>query len=129
MYDVLDVALEVNPSLEVWRVNVSAVTATTVVKALADRSKVNRLAATAVDVRNQLDIRAGYACSRFQRARFCAVQLATIYRSIKYGLCLTPTMGLIAARDSELTAFISAKEYRVICKFLFLFIIKLFIII
>lgn len=89
----------------VLRARFSALTAADVARALDTLSAPNELEARAVDARQELDLRIGVAFTRFQTRFLLSRYDIDGARTISYGPCQIPTLGLCASRHDEIQRF------------------------
>lgn len=76
-------------------------------------------ASTAVDVRQELDLRIGAAFTRFQTLRLRRVfPQALSDQLISYGSCQFPTLGFVVERFREVDQFVSEPFWRIVGKLL-----------
>ena len=103
-YEVIDVCLKVNPRLQVLRARFSSVTQSDLVRALATLGPPDKRSSDAVDARQMLDIRIGYAFTRFQTL-LLGDRYTGLPDKVSYGGCQTPTLGFVVSRYWEREGF------------------------
>ena len=90
---------------QIFRAKFSAVTPSDINKAMASLGHPDRAQADAVEVRQELDLKVGFAMTRFQTRHFNGRFDGLDAKTISYGPCQTPTLGFVVARDDEINAF------------------------
>ncbi|CAH8590611.1 unnamed protein product [Schistosoma intercalatum] len=113
--EVIDVCKEIKPSIEVLRARFSEITPAAVHRAVNRLTIPDYNASTAVDVRQELDLRIGAAFTRFQTLRLRRVfPQALSDQLISYGSCQFPTLGFVVERFREVDQFVSEPFWRIV---------------
>ena len=105
-YEILEVVLERNPNIQVYRAIFSEITKTSVEKALLELRPLDINQSNAVDVRMELDLRLGCAFTRF-----LTINMKKMFRgsfdkfTISFGPCQFPTLGFVVERYKECERF------------------------
>ena len=98
---------------QVWRAHFSAVSATSISHAMATLRQPNEAEASAVDARQELDLKVGVAFTRFlthhAADRFKRLSSATV----SYGPCQTPTLNFVVERHLTNQAFVPEPFWKV----------------
>ena len=90
---------------QVWRAKFSAVSAASVATAMADLREPNEHESSAVDARQELDLKVGVAFTRFL-THHCHDHFKRLGSStVSYGPCQTPTLGFVVQRHEENVVF------------------------
>ena len=94
---------------QVWRARFSAVSEASIRAAMDDLGEPNENEASAVDARQELDLRVGVAFTRFQcryfKGRFRQLEATTL----SYGPCQTPTLAFVVRRHLEILSFVEER--------------------
>ncbi|CAH8607402.1 unnamed protein product [Schistosoma margrebowiei] len=113
--EVIDVCKEIKPNIEVLRARFSEITPAAVHRAVNRLTIPDYNASTAVDVRQELDLRIGAAFTRFQTLRLRRVfPQALSDQLISYGSCQFPTLGFVVERFREVDQFVSEPFWRIV---------------
>ncbi|CAI2732104.1 unnamed protein product [Schistosoma spindalis] len=113
--EVIDVCKEVKPNIEVLRARFSEITPAAVHRAVNGLTNPDYNASTAVDARQELDLRIGAAFTRFQTLRLRRVfPQALSDQLISYGSCQFPTLGFVVERFREVDQFVSEPFWRIV---------------
>lgn len=108
--DVADVCLESKPSLVVKRARFSAMTNQDIFRAISSLDVLNENTANMVSTRQEIDLRAGSAYTRFltmQLEKFMLVNNNNDSSVVSYGPCQFPTLGIIVDRWIQIKNFVS----------------------
>ena len=90
----------------VWRAFFSAVSAASISAAMSDLREPNQDEASAVDARQELDLKVGVAFTRFL-THHCNDHFKRLGSStVSFGPCQTPTLGFVVRRHLESLAFV-----------------------
>eukprot|EP01039_Chlorochromonas_danica_P004386 gene4386-4807_t len=105
-FEVVRVALEGNPRLDVYRARFSALIERDILRTLRHPERPRQSMNDAVDARQEIDLRIGAAFTRFQtmrlRRRFEDIGQSSV---ISYGPCQFPTLGFVVARQQQIRSF------------------------
>ncbi|XP_018653105.1 putative prokaryotic DNA topoisomerase [Schistosoma mansoni] len=113
--EVIDVCREIKPNIEILRARFSEITPAAVHRAVDRLTIPDYNASTAVDVRQELDLRIGAAFTRFQTLRLRRVfPQALSDQLISYGSCQFPTLGFVVERFREVDQFVSEPFWRIV---------------
>lgn len=107
--DVRDVCREGKPSIVVKRARFSAMTRTDISRAIGNLGELNETVARMVATRQEIDLRAGAAYTRFLTLQLEKFQLTpgAEKQMISYGPCQFPTLGLVVDRWLRIQNFVS----------------------
>ena len=97
----MEIAKEVNPTIQVLRAHFSALTQKDIEHAAQNLSMPNKHLADAVTVRQQLDLRMGAAFTRFQTLAFRKILGIDAGKPVSYGPCQFPTVGFIVKKFKQ----------------------------
>lgn len=106
--DVADVCLEGRPSLTVRRAKFSAMTRQDIGRSWANLGDINARVVAMVEVRQELDMRAGWAFTRFltEAGRGFDIPFGENEKDVlSYGPCQSPTLGLVVDRQLTIDNF------------------------
>lgn len=108
--DVADVCKQQKPGLPVRRARFSAMTRPEVLRAWSSLVDLNARVVAMVEVRQELDVRAGYAFTRFLSDKGKAFSMPVNTPSaettvISYGPCQSPALGLVVDRQLTIDNF------------------------
>ncbi|PIK49098.1 putative DNA topoisomerase 3-alpha [Apostichopus japonicus] len=113
-FEVINVCLEAKPNLQVYRARFSEITPQSVSNACNNLVPPDELVSTAVDVRQELDLRIGAAFTRLQTLRLQKVfPEALEHQLISFGSCQFPTLGFVVERYKQVEAFIPEAFYKI----------------
>lgn len=108
-YDVADVCKQGKPNIVVKRARFSAMTPADLLRAISHLDQLNERVAEMVSTRQEIDLRAGSAYTRFltkQLEKFALVG-EDERQLISYGPCQFPTLGLVVDRWLRIQNFVS----------------------
>lgn len=108
-YDVAQVCKEGKPSIVVKRARFSAMTASDIFRAIGQLDQLNQSMAAMVATRQEIDLRAGSAYTRFLTTYLQKFALSDQLESsiVSYGPCQFPTLGLVVDRWLQIQHFVS----------------------
>lgn len=108
-FDVAQVCREGKPSIMVKRARFSAMTASDLFRALAQLDQLNQFIVNMVATRQEIDLRAGAAYTRFLTTQLQKFALSDDSDSpvISYGPCQFPTLGIVVDRWLHIHHFVS----------------------
>lgn len=108
-FDVADVCKEGKPNITVKRARFSAMTRTDLFRAVANLCEPNENVANMVSTRQEIDLRAGSAYTRYLTKQLEKYALVgeDERQLISYGPCQFPTLGLVVDRWLKIQNFIS----------------------
>ena len=98
---------------QVWRARFSAVSEVAVRRAMETLAEPNEAEASAVDARQELDLKVGVAFTRFQTRHFHERHRRLDGSTISYGPCQTPTLGFVVQRHVEILSFVSDPFWKI----------------
>lgn len=105
-FEVVQVCLESNPRLDVFRARFSALIERDVLRTLQQPDRPNRNMNDAVEARQEIDLRIGSAFTRFQTIRL-QKRFDNLGKSvISYGPCQFPTLGFVVQRHEDISRFV-----------------------
>ena len=84
--------------------------------ALEQLTSPNEAEASAVDARQELDLKVGVAFTRFQTTFFHERFRSLERGAISYGPCQTPTLGFVVRRHVEMESFVPEPFWRLIAQ-------------
>lgn len=113
-FDVLDVCTAVAKSLRVYRAHFSTVTAEDIALALENVTGPDEKLASAVMVRQEVDLRIGASFTRFQT--LLVQEMFPKYGVISYGPCQFPTLGFIVERHHLIEKFVPEGFFYLDCR-------------
>ena len=99
-FEVMEVCLQVNRSLRVWRAKFSALIERDLRDAIENLVEPDRLLSEAVDCRQEIDLRLGAMFTRRQSLQLQA-QFPSIENVVSYGPCQFPTLGFVVKRQLQ----------------------------
>eukprot|EP00477_Mikrocytos_mackini_P001169 GAHX01001252.1.p1 GENE.GAHX01001252.1~~GAHX01001252.1.p1 ORF type:complete len:636 (-),score=117.26 GAHX01001252.1:28-1935(-) len=100
---ILQHAVKLRPG-DIWRARFSALISQQIFNAIQNPTRINELDATAVDARQEIDLRTGCVFTRYQTL-LLRNQLNAGKKVISYGPCQFPTLGFIVRRWDEIHKF------------------------
>lgn len=108
-YDVAQVCKEGKPSIAVRRARFSAMTAADIFRAVGQLDQLNQPMVDMVATRQEIDLRAGSAYTRFLTTYLQKYALSDQLDStiVSYGPCQFPTLGLVVDRWLQIQHFVS----------------------
>ena len=102
-----------NGQQRVWRAKFSAVSPASMHEAMATLREPNEAEASAVDARQELDLKVGVAFTRFL-THHCVDHFKRLGSStVSYGPCQTPTLGFVVQRHEENLAFVAEPYWHI----------------
>ena len=90
----------------VWRARFSAVSAASVSRAMETLTQPNEAEASAVDARQELDLKVGVAFTRYLTQSVSDRIKRLANTTISFGPCQTPALGFVVQRHLEIAAFV-----------------------
>ncbi|KAK2977892.1 hypothetical protein RJ640_022683, partial [Escallonia rubra] len=119
-FEVVEVCMEANRQLNVWRARFSALIDREIHESVQHLVRPNQLFADAVDVRQEIDLRIGASFTRFQTMLLkdaFVLDFATDDRSIvlSYGPCQFPTLGFVVERYWEIQSHEAEEFWAINC--------------
>lgn len=94
-----------NGKQTIFRAQFSAITDQDISNAMANLGSPNKNEAMSVDARHELDLRIGWAFTRFQTKYFQERYSSLAGTAISYGPCQIPTLGFCVKRHDEIKLF------------------------
>ncbi|KAF1834803.1 prokaryotic type I DNA topoisomerase [Decorospora gaudefroyi] len=107
--EIRDIALKVNPNMQVWRARFSNIERAHVIRASQNPVRLDEAQAQAVSARIELDLRLGVAFTRMQTLalqNMIPQQSEDRNKLISYGSCQFPTLGFVVDRYLRVRNFI-----------------------
>ncbi|KAK3036183.1 hypothetical protein RJ639_030253 [Escallonia herrerae] len=119
-FEVVEVCMEANRQLNVWRARFSALIDREIHESVQHLVRPSQLFADAVDVRQEIDLRIGASFTRFQTMLLkdaFVLDFATDDRSIvlSYGPCQFPTLGFVVERYWEIQSHEAEEFWAINC--------------
>lgn len=106
-FEVMDVCLESNPRMEVFRAKFSSLSHRDITRAMRFPDKPNKNMSDSVKARSEIDLRIGAAFTRMQTLYLRKYpQLAENNAVITYGPCQFPTLGFVVEQHNKIQSFI-----------------------
>lgn len=96
----------VGDARRVWRARFSAVSAASVTRAMETLTQPNEAEASAVDARQELDLKVGVAFTRYLTQSVSDRIKRLANTTISFGPCQTPALGFVVQRHLEIAAFV-----------------------
>uniref|UniRef100_H0X7X3 DNA topoisomerase n=1 Tax=Otolemur garnettii TaxID=30611 RepID=H0X7X3_OTOGA len=113
-FEIIHVCRAVKPSLQVLRARFSEITPRAVRMACENLTEPDERVSSAVDVRQELDLRIGAAFTRFQTLRLQRIFPEVLAEQlISYGSCQFPTLGFVVERFKAIQAFVPEAFHRI----------------
>ncbi|CAL8071286.1 unnamed protein product [Calicophoron daubneyi] len=113
--EIVNICQEVKPNIEVLRAKFSEITPRAIHRAISQLTVPDIRVSSAVDARQELDLRIGAAFTRFQTLRLQRVfPRALSQQLISYGSCQFPTLGFVVERFREVDRFVSEPFWRIV---------------
>jgi DNA topoisomerase-3 len=112
-FEVIDVCKGANPRMEVYRARFSALIPRDIFRALRHPERPNVNANSAVEARQEIDLRIGAAFTRFQTEHLQKRYDKLANLTISYGPCQFPTLGFVVERCQKIDNFISEKFWSI----------------
>lgn len=113
-FEVIDVCLNLNPRLRVYRAKFSEITPTAITRAINTLVQPDKRLSDAVDVRAELDLRIGAAFTRFQTLRLTKRFPGVLNdRLVSYGSCQFPTLGFVVERYKSIQNFVPEDFWKI----------------
>ncbi|KAF4708230.1 isopentenyl-diphosphate delta-isomerase idi1, partial [Perkinsus olseni] len=113
-YEVIQIAREANPRLDVYRANFSALTHADLTRACLNLARPNPHLAAAVDARQEIDLRIGASFTRYLTLRYKR-KLPLLEGILSYGPCQFPTLGFVVQRWLRQRNFIREPFWTINC--------------
>ncbi|KAM0010754.1 putative DNA topoisomerase transcription factor interactor and regulator CCHC(Zn) family [Helianthus debilis subsp. tardiflorus] len=119
-YEVVEVCLNVNSRLNIWRARFSSLIDREIHQAAQQLARPNQLFSEAVDVRQEIDLRIGASFTRFQTMLLKDAfdfNFSTDGRNLilSYGPCQFPTLGFVVERYWEIQAHEPEEFWKIQC--------------
>ncbi|KAJ0612116.1 putative DNA topoisomerase transcription factor interactor and regulator CCHC(Zn) family [Helianthus annuus] len=119
-YEVVEVCLNVNSHLNIWRARFSSLIDREIHQAAQQLARPNQLFSEAVDVRQEIDLRIGASFTRFQTMLLKDAfdfNFSTDGRNLilSYGPCQFPTLGFVVERYWEIQAHEPEEFWKIQC--------------
>ncbi|MFS7906721.1 putative DNA topoisomerase [Helianthus anomalus] len=119
-YEVVEVCLNVNSRLNIWRARFSSLIDREIHQAAQQLARPNQLFSEAVDVRQEIDLRIGASFTRFQTMLLKDAfdfNFSTDGRNLilSYGPCQFPTLGFVVERYWEIQAHEPEELWKIQC--------------
>ncbi len=105
-YEVIEKCLESNPKLIIKRAHFSVVEKQEIIHAIENLSEPNQNLASAVELRQELDLKIGSAFTVFQTIKIQKLHDDLKYLMLSYGPCQIPTLGFVVERFMERKNFV-----------------------
>eukprot|EP00397_Hematodinium_sp_SG-2012_P007781 GEMP01007831.1.p1 GENE.GEMP01007831.1~~GEMP01007831.1.p1 ORF type:complete len:880 (+),score=215.84 GEMP01007831.1:91-2730(+) len=105
-FEVLDVCLEVNANLRIYRAVFSALTRSDIMRALNTLRNPDQNLSDAVLARTEIDLRIGASFTRFMTLRYRSRFRDLSEKLLSYGPCQFPTLGFVVERWQEIQRFV-----------------------
>ncbi len=112
-YEVIEVCLQANPRLDVWRARFASIVPREIVQAANNPVRPNQLDSEAVDARIELDLRTGAVWTRFLSLRY-KNNYAGLEDTISYGACQFPTLGFVVHRFNQIESFVPEQFWKLV---------------
>ena len=112
-FEIIDVCKAVNPRIQIFRAKFSEITLHSIDRALNNLVQPDSRVSSAVDVRQELDLRTGAAFTRFQSLRLQKRFQSLSEQLISYGSCQFPTVGFVVERYKAIENFIPEPFWKI----------------
>lgn len=116
-FEVMQVCLEANPRLDVYRARFSALIPRDIMRTLQYPERPNNFFNEAVEARQEIDLRLGAAFTRFQTLRVQRKFDNIGHSVISYGPCQFPTLGFVVDRYLRIKEFIPEDFWSIQCDY------------
>ena len=110
-YEVIDTCRKANPNLYILRARFSSLTTPHLTHAMNTLGPPDQRSAEAVDARQEIDIRVGYAFTRLQTINL--QDKFGMEDKVSYGGCQFPTLGFIVSRHWEREGFVPERFWKI----------------
>ncbi|KAL1916274.1 uncharacterized protein VTP21DRAFT_5891 [Calcarisporiella thermophila] len=115
--EAIEIAREANRRIRVTRARFSAYTPRDIHAACQNPVDINMRLSDAVEARIELDLRIGYAFTRFQTLEFRSLFKELESKIISYGSCQFPTLGFVVDRYRQIQDFVPEEFWKIEVKY------------
>jgi DNA topoisomerase-3 len=116
-YEVIQVCLESNPRIDIYRARFSALITRDILRTLQHPDRPNPHFNDAVEARQEIDLRLGAAFTRFQTKRLQNRYDNLGNSVISYGPCQFPTLGFVVERHAQIQKFRPETFWSIQCEY------------